>query len=88
MGPPEHLHYFNKKSMRELLRNNGLSIVSIGTVSKKFSCEYILQVLNNSYGVKWAGPLAKWTNRHPMIGNLSLSLNLYDNMAIYARKER
>ena len=88
MGPPEHLHYFNKNNIKIFLKDNGLSIISIGTISKRFSCKYLLQVLNNSYGIKWAGIIAQWANAHPQIGNLSLPINLYDNMAVYARKER
>ncbi len=83
--PPEHIHYFNKKSLITLLESNGFEIVEYTKIGKKFTLEYVSSML------------ARWTNvavfdsttnmlKKSFIGQLSIPINLRDNMFVMARK--
>ncbi|MFZ2500426.1 MAG: class I SAM-dependent methyltransferase [Minisyncoccia bacterium] len=84
--PPEHLHYFTRRSMRLLLKKAGLEVLDISGPSKSFTLSYIFQTL-----ARWQGPLvwgkvAQFLKNRPMIGGLSIPVPLRDNMLVLARK--
>jgi SAM-dependent methyltransferase len=83
--PPEHIWYFNKKSLSLLLERNGFKILKRGCVGKKFTIEYILQTL-----YRWQ-KLSIWKYlldrvKGKSIGQISIPINLRDNMYILAKK--
>jgi len=84
--PPEHIHYFNKKSIRLLLEESGFRVESISTMDKSFTLEYVVQILARWLDVSFIQYLVEWLENHPTIGRLSMYINLRDNMFIVARK--
>ncbi|MFH0798854.1 MAG: class I SAM-dependent methyltransferase [Pseudomonadota bacterium] len=79
-----HLLYFNKRSIKYLLENNGFRVLDIGSYSR---------ILNIKHGLNWL-------NRYPGlfkiaeffiallgIDKLNLPLNFFDSMIVYAEKK-
>lgn len=84
--PPEHIWYFNRKSLCLLLERKGFKIIKTGCVGKKFTVEYILQTLYRWQKLSlWKYILEKVKGK--AIGQLSLPINLRDNMYILAEKK-
>ena len=84
--PPEHIHYFNHKSIRLLLEKSGFCVESISTMDKSFTFEYVVQILARWLDISFIQRIAEWLGRRPALGKLSLPINLRDNMFIIARK--
>lgn len=85
MVPPEHLVYFNKQSLCQLLEGLGFKVVLTDKIGKKFTLQYILEILANWQELSiWRGLLkAVKDNR---VGRLPISINLRDNLFLVARK--
>ncbi|MES3005130.1 MAG: class I SAM-dependent methyltransferase [Patescibacteria group bacterium] len=83
--PPEHIHYFNERGIRELFTRNGFEVLLVTRMSKKFTLEYIFNML-----FKWlkVGLFQKIAIRlkGTSLGRLSLPTDLRDNMFIVAKK--
>ncbi len=84
--PPEHIWYFNRKSIATLLNNSGFEVLEIGCVGKKFTVEYVINFL-----YRWQG-LVIWRKlsdrlKNTRIGKLYFSINLRDNMYVLAKKK-
>ena len=84
--PPEHLHLFSKRSVTALLKRSGFSVEKISKIGKSFTLEYIVQTAAAWRKSGLLRRLAAFLKRHPMIGRLSIPINLRDNMFIIARK--
>jgi hypothetical protein len=84
--PPEHTFLFSEKSMKELLEDHNLEIITITKIGKKFTAEYVVHTLYRwlGWGV-WKHLLAV-LSRHPKIAKLSFPINFRDNMFVIARK--
>lgn len=87
--PPEHWFYFNKKSLRRILENNGFQVIKLKVISKSFSLSYIFLTIVNSPQVpstirKLLG-ISKFIFKSP-IGKIKIFLPLYDNLSVLARK--
>lgn len=83
--PPEHLFYFNPKNLSNLLRKSGFKILLTDKIGKRFTLQYISQILYSWQRIfiwKW---LAEFFKTH-RIGELSIPINLRDNFLIIARK--
>jgi len=83
--PPEHLNYFSKQSLENLLQQEGFTIISSGTVCKNFSIPYIFKTLASWQRIRFfnwcANMLSKTIMRH-----VAVPINLYDNILIQAKK--
>lgn len=85
--PPEHINYFTKKSITLLLVKNGFSIVNITNVGKSFTLEYIAQIAATWQKSNLLQKLTELLKQYPKIGQLSIPINLFDNMFIIAQKK-
>ncbi len=83
--PPEHIHYFNENGVRSLLRRNGFEILIVTRIGKKFTMEYVFNML-----FKWLKVSAFQTIatkiKGTKLGTFSFPINFHDNMFIVARK--
>lgn len=85
--PPEHIYYFNGKSIAVFLEKHGFETKLITRIGKQFTLEYIFKTLAAWQGIgiwKW---LTRFLERHPKIGRISLPINLRDNMFVIAVKK-
>lgn len=83
--PPEHLHYFNRSTMRRLLEEVGFEVVTETTIGKSFTPQYILKTLYK--WTKWR--MFEWIAndvQHSILARLAIPVNLHDNMIVIARK--
>jgi predicted TPR repeat methyltransferase len=87
--PPEHWFYFNKKSLRQILENNGFEVIDSKVISKSFSLSYIfLTVVNSpqiSLSLRKLLGTSEFIFKSP-IGKIKVFLPLYDNLSVLARK--
>ena len=84
--PPEHLFYFNRKNFRALLEENGFEVLSILTIGKRFTLQYIFKTL-----YVWQ-KLSLWKFLSDVCGGarlrrIALPINLRDNMFVIAHKK-
>lgn len=83
--PPQHLFFFNKKNLTELLTQAGFRPVTWFRVGKWVSLGYVLHLARTTGESKFA----KWL--YPFIGNTKLGrlpmyLSVRDNMVVIAKK--
>jgi 2-polyprenyl-3-methyl-5-hydroxy-6-metoxy-1,4-benzoquinol methylase len=84
--PPEHIWYFNRKSLRRLLQNQGFEVLEARCIGKKFTVEYVVSFL-----YRWQ-KLSLWKRLSEKIsgtriGRLFVPINFRDNMYVLARKK-
>lgn len=84
--PPEHLFYFNRSNMRRLLEQKGFEVLSMSTIGKQFTLQYIFQTLHRWQGLSLWHFLADFCERRTWLKRLALPINLGDNMFVMARK--
>jgi SAM-dependent methyltransferase len=83
--PPEHLNYFNPRSLRMVLESEGFDVLQISKIGKRFTLQYIFQTLARwqKLGIwRWCAARAK----HTFWGRWYIPLNLRDNVFVIARK--
>lgn len=85
--PPEHLHYFSKKSLKHLLVENGFEIIEWGRISKRFSIPYVLKILYNWQNLALWKFLLKFFDR-PFWRKIFVPINFHDNIFVLAKKIR
>lgn len=86
--PPEHLYYFNKKSLYSILIMNGYEIVKIRSISKTFKVSYIYKTIMHSPQIpvrlrkffKILDPLV-----NSKLGDIKIYLPLFDNLSVVAK---
>lgn len=83
--PPEHIWYFNRKSLKSLLDENGFEALEIGCVGKLFTLEYVLHTLYRWQKLGLWRSLLSYAEKHA-VGKLAVPINLRDNMFVLARK--
>lgn len=84
--PPEHIWYFNRRSISKLLEKNGFEVVEIGCIGKNFTIEYVLYTLYRWQKFTVWQKLLSWF-RNKRIGKMYVPINLRDNMYVLARKK-
>jgi SAM-dependent methyltransferase len=85
IAPPGHLNYFNPSNLQLVLERNGLELVFIGNITKKFSLRAIFKAL--AYWQKlfiWRGIFNYLVNKR--LGKIGIPLKTGDNMFIIAKK--
>lgn len=83
--PPQHIYYFSKQNLIDLLESEGFATVYSTSQGKWLSLRYLLQLartIDNSKLANWAYGMIN----HRSLGRLPLHINLRDNMTIIARK--
>lgn len=83
--PPEHVFYFNPRSLTILLERNGFEVVYTGKIGKFFTLQYIIKTAAQWLGLK-AGKRLSERLKDTKIGNIKLPLNLRDNFFMLARR--
>lgn len=84
--PPEHVSYFNKVNIRQFLESNGFRIISIKTLHKKFSLQYIFHSLYRWQRLSFWRKFTMFLERRPHLGRKSFKLYVGDNVVIIAQK--
>lgn len=76
--PPEHLYLFNGKNIKRFIKDHGFEVLDIKKIGKKFTLGYIFYILLGR-------PIF---TKSRLMNNISLPLNLRDNIFIIARKTK
>lgn len=85
-NPPQHLFFFNKKTLTTLLGNIGMIPVHWFNIGKWLSLEYVLHLAATAAESKVGNVLYHWAKKSP-IGRLPLYLPARDNMIVIAKKQ-
>lgn len=83
--PPEHLTIFNPQNLSALLGKSGFKVVLVDKIGKKFSLQYIFNILSNWQKFFFWHWLAERLKSN-CFGKLAIPINLRDNFFIIARK--
>jgi 2-polyprenyl-3-methyl-5-hydroxy-6-metoxy-1,4-benzoquinol methylase len=83
--PPEHLFYFNRRNLSKLLAACGFEVLEVTTIGKSFTISYILKTLYEWQKLR----IWKWLEKGigQRVGNISIPINLRDNLFLIARKK-
>lgn len=84
--PPEHLYYFNKKSLSILLKENGFEILKVKTINKRFTLQYIFRMLYRWQKLKIWEKIYEYIVSNNFLSKVTIFLPLGDNMYIVAKK--
>ena len=84
--PPEHLHLFNVHNLAKLLQEYGFTVLATDKIGKKFKPAYILQILYTMRHQKIWKYLSEKIRKTP-INQLSIPINLRDNMFVIFKKD-
>jgi SAM-dependent methyltransferase len=84
--PPEHLFYFNNRSMKILLDKTGFELVSISRIGKRFSPQFVFKTLYVWQKLRIWKHLSDFCSK-TWLSRLALPINLRDNMFVIARKK-
>ena len=85
--PPEHIFYFNRESLRMILNKSGFEVVEVGCIGKRFTAEYIVQMLSRQQNIGLWKTSLNFLKRHPSVGRFPIRLNFRDNMYLLAKKK-
>lgn len=81
----EHIYFFSKKNLTDLLTKSGFEILEVASQGHTFELKHLCSRIKNS--IPFAGNiLAFILNIFPALGNLNIYLNPHTKMIIYARK--
>jgi len=83
--PPEHLVYFNRKNLAHLLCLEGYEVLSVGSIGKRFTLQYIMNTAARWLSSSILRSLARRIEK-TRIGACAIPLNLGDNMLLVAKK--
>lgn len=85
--PPEHLFYFSKKSLTQLLEKNNFEILIVKKIGRRSYLPQILKTLYRWQGLKIWDQLYQYASQHKLFNNLVIPFNLRDNLFLIARKK-
>lgn len=83
--PPEHLFYFDRTNLANLLAQEGFAVELVTTIGKNFTLPYIFRTLHGWLKMGVFSFFASITNT-PVLRDLAIPINLGDNMFVIARK--
>ncbi len=83
---PQHLSYFSKGTITDLLKRSGFKVVEIAYPALNFTLDYLLFRLLTLYNLKFALPAYKKFT-HKGLLNLNIKINLFDVMLVIAQKD-
>lgn len=84
-APPQHLFYFSKKTITELLSQAGYKVQTINKKGKHLSINYVLHLSQYMNIPKIGDLLFNYISKTPL-GRLSIPIKLFDNMIVVAKK--
>ncbi len=84
--PPEHLFYFNPYALELFLSKFGLELLIQDKIGKRFTMQYIFQIAVNWCNFFPLRIIAQFLKNHTRVGNIKVSLNLYDNFFVIFKK--
>ena len=84
--PPEHLFLFNQKNLSNLLKEIGFEILFVGKIGKRFTLQYVAQILANKQKSLVFNWMAKSFGNN-FLGRLIIPLSPRDNFFLLARKK-
>lgn len=82
---PQHLSFFDQRSIARLLGAGGFNIVAIRYPSMQLTIDYLLFRLVTFYHLRYALPLYNWFSRR-RLADCALPINLFDIMLVIAVK--
>lgn len=85
-APPQHLYFFSKKTLKEMLTQSGFKVIYVYKEGKYVSLRYILHMTQYMNIPKIGDYLYKLTANSP-IGKIPFLVKLFDNMVVFAKKE-
>jgi SAM-dependent methyltransferase len=85
VAPPEHINLFHRNSLRTLLESYGFEVLTVESIGKRFTMQYAFQKLAHWSGSGVSQQIALRL-ASLSIGKLGVSINLFDNMVVCARK--
>ncbi len=84
MTLPDHLYFFSKEGLIDLLQKEGFSVVSVSYPSAHFTIDYLLERLIKSFNL---GQIyLKWSSLRKSLSKIVLPMNLWDIMFIIVQK--
>lgn len=83
--PPEHLVLMSEKGMRMLLSRYGYEVQWVGTIGKRFTLPYILQIASLWLQLPFLARVGEWL-RPRVLGRIAIPLNLGDTLFFLAIK--
>ena len=83
--PPEHVVLFSKKSLIQLVEQEGNDVVWVGRIPKTFRLSYIFSTAARWLNLKAMLRIENWLKKHPK-ADISLPLPMRDNIALIARR--
>jgi 2-polyprenyl-3-methyl-5-hydroxy-6-metoxy-1,4-benzoquinol methylase len=83
--PPEHVVLFSKKSLIQLVEQEGNEVVWVGRIPKTFRLSYIFSTAGRWLDLKVLFRVENWLKEHPR-ADISLPLPMRDNIALIARR--
>lgn len=83
---PQHLSYFDQKSVTLLLHSSGFKDIHISYPNLNFSLDYLLFRLTTFYKLDRLQPLYHLIKRS-QLSNLNIKVNLFDIMLVIAQKQ-
>lgn len=81
-----HLYYFHKESLSKMLQVAGFVPTKVRWHARTFSLAY--WVKNFAYYKPWGKSLWTWLNKHPALGQKLISIDLGDQIEVFARRSR
>lgn len=85
LAPPQHLYFFSQTTLTELLRQSGYKVARIINEGKYLSLPYILY-MTKYMNIPKVGDFLCWLINKTFLNKISLKINLFDNMIVYAQK--
>jgi len=85
-APPHHLFFFSRKSIRELLSQVGMEVISIKPKGKWLTVPYIARVAKH-FDIEWMDKFLNSNFFQNLFGNMWIYLFFGDNMVILAKKK-
>lgn len=85
-APPQHLYFFSKKTLSEVLTQAGFKVTNIYKEGKYVSLRYILHMTQYMNIPKIGDYLYKLTE-NSSIGRIPFLVKLFDNIVVFAKKD-
>ncbi len=81
---PAHVYYFSRKTMRQMLEEEGFEVIHLGSFGRVFRLAYWISRLNG-YSPTLTEKLVCWSKK-VRLGNKLVYINTFDSMEVCARK--